>query len=92
MQTFRIAPACERPRSLSDFAPGTVFFLVDLAFAVFRTAALPVDKALRSVDDRANAAGVVQVALCAGVTAKPGKRHSVAACKRASALRGVSGA
>ena len=65
--------------SLIDLLPSAVFFGIDLALAVFRAAALPVDKTLRAVHDGTDAARRVQIALGAGAAGLLRERHAMMA-------------
>ena len=64
-------------QSLVDLFPCAVLLRVHLAFAVLCAAALAVQKTLGAVDDRTDAAGQVEVALCACVTGLLGQCHAM---------------
>ena len=66
-------------KPLIDLLPSAVFFGIDLALAVFRAAALPVDKTLRAVHDGTDAARRVQIALGACAAGFLRQRHAMMA-------------
>ena len=66
-------------QTLLDLLPGAVLIGADLTLAVLGAATLTVDQALGAVNDGADAAGHVQIALSAGIASLLGQRHTVMA-------------
>ncbi len=74
-------------QSSVDLLPCTVLVGIHFAFSVLRTAALTVDQALGAVNDRADAAGHIQITLCACITALLRQSHAVMSC----IIQGITG-
>ena len=64
-------------QSLVDLFPCAVLVRIHFTFPVLCSAALSVHKTLGTVDDRTDASGNVQIALCTCITALFGKCHAV---------------
>ena len=72
---------------LLDLLPGAVLVGADFALAVLGAAALAVEQALGAVNDGADAAGDVQVALSAGLASLLGQGHAVVT----GVIQGITG-
>ena len=80
---FQTALFCQ---SLVDLFPCTVLVRIHFAFSVLCSAALSIYKTLRTVDDRTDASGNVQITLCTCITALLRKCHAM----MASVVKGIA--
>ena len=77
--SLQLIQAALSSQTLLDLLPSTILIGADFTLAVLGAATLAVEQALGAVHDGANAAGHVQIALCAGVTSLLGQCHAVMA-------------
>ena len=73
-------------QSLVDLLPCAVLVRIHFTFSVLCSAALSVHKTLGTVDDRTDASGNVQIALCTCIAALLGKCHAV----MSSVVKGIT--
>ena len=73
-------------QSLIDFFPCTILIRIHFAFSVLCSAALSIYKTFWTVNDRTDASGNVQIALCTSITALLCKCHTM----MASVVKGIA--